>query len=243
MSKQKILNQLAELLNIPQIERLLHHKLEELQLLFGDEISYYRQIKDRFKKSVYGNLKVLDSEDEAEKQARYHFELNSTIFTTTGDPTWLITCVEPAPPLGCHDHDIVPEVLIRHMSSFNVNPGHVETLADFTLPGLDGKRFDLEFTVFSQQHILGNIKHHAPWELALSEERDGKESDRDTDIIYYCDSPAADDESNIKELLYYINKYPAVKSYFFSELDMIMKPLIHGNMVEVNVDSRPVDLF
>ena len=75
MGKQEILDELTELLNIPQIERIIFHKVEELKLYLKDEVNLYKSLKSDFKRSAYGDMRICEDPGERKVQT-YHFELN-----------------------------------------------------------------------------------------------------------------------------------------------------------------------
>jgi len=234
MGKQEILDQLQELLNVPQIERILHHKVEELKLNLSDEISHYREVKEVFKKSAYGVMKVCEWEEEEDKSQVYHFEMNAL---DSGE--WQVTGLEPSPPPGYSFQDIVPEEIVRYVSAFETAPGKVESKRGFRVSGLQGLTFDLMFTKYSNQHILGTIQSTR---LPISHEVEEREQETQEEIYDY-DSLTFGDESNIHEMVYYLQKYPDLKAYFLTQLHMKMKPLIMKDMVNFTSTSQPVDLF
>jgi len=231
MKKQVILDELNELLDIPQLERIIFHKMEELKLYFQDEIKRYRDLKDYFKKSAYGNLEILEANKETEKKNQtYHFELHCS----TGG-AWLATSIEPSPPAGYDIYDIIPEKIVEYIGSFITAPGKIERLEKFSLPTLKEKSFDLAFTKYSEWHALGTIRfYNIPTGDGIKDEK--------KDQIYYYDKKDTD-KGDYQELFYYMQKYPPVKRYFFTELHMKVKPLIVSNLVEITSSSQPVDLF
>lgn len=234
MKKQVILDQLNELLNIPQLERIVFHKIEELKLYFKDEIKRYRELKEYFRKAAYGDMEVLEANKEREeKNQTYHFELHCTM-----DGSWLATSIDPPPPPGYETYDIIPEKIVEYLGSFITTPGKIENLGKFSLPTLKGKVFDLTFTRYSEWHILGIIRSY---KILTDDSTRDEKPDHMTEIYNYNKKDA--DKGDYKELFYYMQKYPALKRYFFTELHMKVKPLIVGNLVEITSSSQPVDLF
>ena len=235
MPKQAILEELNELMNIPQFERVLFHKVEELKLYFQDEVSFYRKLKEKFKKSAYGDMEICEDPDE-ERIQTYYFELNE------GEDVWFIADMEPAPPYGLNYYDILPDELIKYICSYKPSPGKIETRKDFSLPTVKRKTFDLNFSKYSDNHALGTVKCYR----IRAESADELENPEDcTEIYNYISNANRDDELNYKELFYYMQKYEELKTYFFAELHLKMKPLIAGNMVETSttVNSQPTGLF
>jgi hypothetical protein len=234
MKKQVILDQLNELLNIPQLERIVFHKMEELKLYFKDEIKRYRDLKEYFKKNAYGDMEILEAKKELGKKIQaYHFELYCPI-----DGTWLATSIEPSPPSGYEIYDIIPEKIVEYIGSFTTTPGKIERLEKFSLPTLKEKTFDLTFTKYSEWHALGTIRScKTPTGDSTKDEKPDHMSE-----IYYYDKKDTD-KGDYKELFYYMQKYPPLRHYFFTEFHMKVKPLIVGELVEITSSSQPVDLF
>jgi hypothetical protein len=256
MNKQKMMGELDEFLNIPQFERIIFHKIEELKDYLKDEIDHYRELKRYFRKLAYGDMQVLslegdshgdreeyeaendgaagglagsgfhggNREHERERNQTYRFELNRG-----NEDQWNAAKLEPPPPPGYDIHDIIPEEIIDYITAYETNMGKMETIKGLSLPTVKGIRFDLHFTKYSGYHVLGTIKAH-------HEEKE----DREEIYIYTWKEP---EESDYKELIYYMRKYPPLRMYFFTELHMKMKPLILGKMVDVTVSSQPVELF
>jgi hypothetical protein len=232
--KQEKLDELNELLNIPQLERILFHKIEELKLYFKEELERYRQLKEDFRRSAYGDLHILNEQrGKSKKDQTYHFELNRA-----RDGRWIASSIEPPPPLGCDIYDIIPEEIVAYVGSSNTDPDQVETKTELSIPSIKGKAFDLKFIKFSDHHILGTVRGY----LLPAESNTGEKKAPPGAEIYNYDKKETD-EGNYKELFYYMQKYPALKRYFFTELHMKMKPLIVENLVEITASSQPVDLF
>ena len=121
-AKQKILDDLDEFLDIPQFERIIFHKVEELKLYLADEIAHYRELKKYFKKRAYGEMKVLTGEDTGEPDElegkhkpgqTYYFALHKS-----PDGHWNAVRLEPSPPAGYDISDIVPEEIAEYIGTF-----------------------------------------------------------------------------------------------------------------------------
>jgi len=230
MEKQKLLQELGELLNIPQIERIIAHKLEEVKNFYKDEIDLYLDIRNNFRKKAYGNMYVCEGmEAEAQQTFQtYRFELDKDT-----DNTWKITDIEPSLPAGHYIHEIIPPLLINYMTSFEIHPTRIETAAHFTHPKLRGRTFNLRFTRYSDYHLLGAVTeiqtqvNDAPSASTMESELDNLVDIND----YYKNDKA---EMNYKELMYYMEKYPAFREHIFSEFFMKWKPLIDGKLLKID---------
>lgn len=230
MEKQKLLEELGELLNIPQIERIIAHKLEEVKNVYEDEIDLYLNLRNDFRKTAYGNMYVFD---EMEKETLHTFPTYRFELDKDKDNTWKITDIEPSLPPGYHLHDIFPPLIIEYMTSFEIHPTRIETAAHFTHPKLKGRTFNLRFTRYSDYHLLGAITEIQTQVDDTSSAATGEqELDNLVDIndCYKNDNA----EMNYKELIYYMEKYPAFREHIFSEFFMKWKPLIDGKLLRLD---------
>ncbi len=232
--KQEILDELNELLNIPQFERIVFHKIKELKNYFQEEIERYRYLKESFKRTAYGSMQVLDSQNQVEGKIQvYHFELNRS-----KEGEWEATTLVPDPPPGYEIYDIIPEEMVEYIGSFKTARQQIENQTQLSLPALQGIAFDLSFIKYSDWYILGTIKNY---KLPSADGADREIPDHMTEIYNYDKQET--DKGNYQELIYYMKKYPALRRYFLTELHMKMKPLIIGNLVEITASSQPVGLF
>jgi hypothetical protein len=217
MEKQKLMDELDELLNIPQFERIIYHKVEELKTFLRDEISLYQSLKKDFRKAAYGDMQVWDGGEHPRIQTQtYRFQLDRD-----DENRWVPTDIEPHLPPGYDVYDIIPMEIIDHISGFKPNPTKIETVNQLVLPQLKGRAFNLRFAVYSDFHAMGTITEiKKPRERTVSDE----EGDNLVDISDYYKKDAL--ELNYKELMYYMEKFPAFKEHVFSEFFMRWKPLI-----------------
>ncbi len=230
MEKQKLLQELGELLNVPQIERIIAHKLEEVKNFYQDEIDLYLNIRNNFRKTVYGNMYVCEGieQDAPQTFPTYRFELDKD-----KKNTWKLTEIEPSLPPGYHVDDMFPPLIIDFMTSFDIHPTKIEAATHFTHPKLRGRTFNLRFTKYSDHHLLGTITEiqtqvsNTP--ATFTQE---KELDNLVDINDYYKNDKA--ELNYKELMYYMEKYPAFREHIFSEFFMKWKPLIDGRLLKLD---------
>lgn len=222
--KQEILDELEELLNIPQMERIIHHKVEELKLYLKDEIDHYRELKEGLRRSVYGEMTVLETDMETSGQEPvFLFQLNKE-----GDEHWGPPRLEPPPPRGYDAGDILPDPVVEHIVSDKFPLREFQTIPGLSLPEIADNRFDLDFIKYSEHHILGTVcRREVPSDAAVEE------------ISHY--DPREAEENNYNELLYYMQKFPPLRIYFLTEFHMKVKPLINGDMVKLTASLRPGD--
>ena len=106
------------------------------------------------------------------------------------------------------------------------------------MPTLKEKAYDLTFSRYSEWHVLGTIKN---LKMQTGDSTINEKPDHMTEIYYYNKKDT--DKGDYKELFYYMQKYPPLRHYFFTEFHMKLKPLIVENLVEITSSSQPVDLF
>jgi hypothetical protein len=223
MGKKEMLEELDDLLSIPQIDRIIFHKIEELKSYFEDEVSLYMNLKEGFRKAAYGNMQIYEGV-ESKKNQTYQFRLDKD-----ENDEWNITDIEPSPRRGIEPNDIVPRVLIDFMTSFKSNPAKIEVLQNFTHPDVKGRGFHLRFAKYSDRHLLGTIT-----EYRIETEETSAEVSKAAKIVeindyYKNESP----EFNYRELKYYMENFPEFKDHILSEFFLRWKPLIDQNILRL----------
>lgn len=231
MEKHKILQELSDLLNIPQIERLMAHKIEELKNIYKDELDLYFSLRKNYQDNAYGKMYICEYEGETDTSKilqTYRFEIDKDIHNE-----WKITEIDPALPVGQHPDDIIPPFIINYMINFNVDATKIETINHFSHPKLNGKIYNLRFTRYSDCHILGTITEvqNTISEVPSLSTNEGTLNNLVNINDYYKNE---NDEFNYKELMYYLEKYPAFREHTFSEFFMKWKPLIDGNLLKLD---------
>lgn len=213
------IDELAELLNIPEFERIIYHKVEELKYVMADRIQFYRNLKKNFKKTAYGHMQIYESHKPVQHQT-YRFEVNRM-----ENGNWIPIVVEPALPLDSDLDEILPPSVIKYISSFEKNPEtiHHHQGSFRTLSG--SQNFQLEFTRYSDDHILGTIRKR--------EQAEGKKPDhRDTKLsVVKLDFPDSQrrSEHSYAVLFRYMQVYPEIGDQLLSYFNYILKPLADGS--------------
>lgn len=227
MEKLRLLKDLSQLLNVPQFERIIFHKVEELKTYLRDEIELYRQLQQDFRKTAYGELKV--AEDPVHLRVMtYRFQLDRD-----EQGRWVATDLDPAPPVGSDADDIMPAPVIDYITGFNTHPTRIETVRNLTFPDLEGRSFDLRFAKYSDYHALGTIAEIQAGESPAA----GGETDN---LLLITDTfRNGGPEMNYKELLYYMEKFPALKEHMFAEFFMCWKPLLDQGLVDHHAARGP----
>jgi hypothetical protein len=223
MGKKEMLEELDDLLSIPQIDRIIYHKIEELKTYFKDEVTLYMNLKEGFRKTAYGNMQIYE-ETEPKKNQTYQLQLDRN-----EDDEWEITDIDPSPGYGINPNEIVPPMLISYMTSFKANPTKIEIVSNFTHPNLRGRVFHLRFAKYSDRHLLGTVT-----EVQAETEETSRSDSETAKIVEINDYYKGDaSEFNYRELMYYMEKFPALKEHIFSEFFMRWKPLIDQNILRL----------
>jgi hypothetical protein len=151
MDREETINEFAELLNIPQFEKIIVHKIEELKVLFKDEIEIYQKTKNKFQNYVVGNMKICD-EPGIERGTTYRFELN-----LTEDGSWFPVKIDPLPSGLIDRFEIVPKEVIVFISAFTPNPEKIEKVKNFTVSRSKERTYEFYFTRYSHHNAMGAI--------------------------------------------------------------------------------------
>lgn len=231
MGKKEILDELDELLNIPQFERIIFHKIEELKTYLRDEISLYYDLKEGFRTAAYGKMHIYEDKEQKKTQT-YRFQLDKD-----EDEKWIITDIDPSPTPGVKTGDIIPPLIVKYMDSFSANAVKIETVPEFSHPELEDRAFFLRFAKYSERHIMGTIT-----EIQLKKEAPPASSETDNlvDINdYYTGDGILFD---YEELMHYMEKFPALKEHIFSEFLMRWKPLIDKKLLKLRQESGTRDM-
>lgn len=221
MQKHLLLAELEELLNIPQIERIIFHKLKEMKSIMADEIQLYKRLKHELKNEAYGELQVVEKDSRATGAQPYLFELDRH-----EDGRWVLANLEPQPPVEYDPRDIVPMPLIDFMTSFKTHAAKIQTVSDFSHHSLKGRLFHLRFARFSEFHLMGTVT-----EL----ERAGESSANEDNIVQISDlyKKKSNDLKN-REIAFYMDKYPAFRQHVFSMFYMKWKPVLDKQLVDLS---------
>ncbi len=213
--RQKI-ERMIELMNIPACEQVLTLEMERLERMMEEDIHLYRNLKHGFRHQTRSCLQVADPGPGGASET-YRIELHRQ-----GGGDWRVTMVEPPAPDEMPAEALVPLEVIHLMSSFRTDPGKVRrhTWSFHTLDGV--RTFRVEFTNFSDRHIIGTI-----CELDRSSGEAPEPWGRGGIVVIDAADPGClgrGDEYRYNELIYYMEKYPQVKEHVFSDFYFRVKP-------------------
>lgn len=214
MENEKIIQEVLDLLKIPDVGWSLLHKIEELKFILSRNIDTYR--------NAAGMLKPSQESFQTVKGTK--FELNRV-----GENLWIPSLAPPPPPPGKMDanaYDIIPQPLIDYIVHTRTEKGIVVMKPGVELPALKGRVFDLFFEKVNPVFIWGVA---AERQLDRSgfiypDPRTGKNTFQDL-------RENAEKDEIIKLLLYYLltceNYYHHVVNEFFCR----WKPLIDSQLL------------
>lgn len=233
MTSRIDMDELSELINIPEFERIVYHKVEELKFVLADKINMYRNLKHNFKKTAYGHMHIFENESPEPVQV-YRFELHEI----EGNG-WHLSKIEPPPPEGIDIEDVLPKRIIRHIIGYQTNHEKIYRYVGRgeTAPELESSDhsedhsdiFTVEFSKFSSNHILGTIRRADAQEAKGSGVKDLKIIKAD----WHYEKNG--DEENFRELFHYMQKYPEIKNQIFSEFFHRTKPRIDNQILNVTL--------
>ena len=222
MDKRIDIDELAELLNIPEFERIVYHKVEELKCVMSDRIAYYLNLKNNFKKTAYGNLQIFENNEYAGRRI-FRFELNKS-----EEGRWIPTVVEPDLPAGCNVYDIIPPAVIKFVACFKTESNRIRKHRGGFQTTTGKRQFAIEFTKYSDIHILGTIVESTE-EFVANEVKDRQN-------VVKLDFPAhrSDNGNNFEELIHYMQTRPKVGEQMLNYFNYIIKPVEDGGKVKAD---------
>lgn len=216
------LEELLELLNIPEFERIIYHKVEELKCVMDDKIQLYRNLKNNFRKTAFGNLQIFENRNP-QRLPTYRFELNRT-----ARGRWIPTLIEPPPPFKSNVETILPPEAIKFMIRFRTDPETIRRhIGNFQTPG--GKRsFHLEFSKYSDDHVLGTIRPNQP--DVQDGEAKAEEKKKVVKVNFHHKEKEikmqSDSQSDYLELIRYMQACPQIGEEILNYFNSIQKPML-----------------
>jgi hypothetical protein len=216
MDLQAKIERMVELMNIPACEQLLTLEMERLERLMERDIHLYRSLKHGFRHKARGSLQVADQGIGAGGEM-FRVELRRE-----GGDDWRVSVLEPPAPEGTPMEELVPLEVVRMMSSFRTDTGKVRRYT-WGFNSMEGVcTYCVEFTNFSDHHIIGTIRRIGP----VEEEEPEVWGRGEITVIDAADPEGAGkgDEARYNELIYYMEKYRHVKDHVFSDFYLRVKP-------------------
>lgn len=211
----KLIEEIKDLVEIPEIERILYHKVKEIKGLLSKNIHLYRDIEESL-------LELKPPKNPGKMHlCGQLFEL-----TLIGKKTWIPSI--PDQPKDCDIYDIIPREIIDFIVKQKVQTGMPILLPGLKFPGLKGRKFDLSFEKINNKRFIGIIneyEHEHEHErgeakkIVKSEKHEGKV---DTGEKY----------KQIKELNHYLIKSDDYFLHVTSDFKCRWKRLIDSEVLE-----------
>jgi hypothetical protein len=210
MDHERLLLEIKDLLMIPNFNRAIYHKVEELKIILSEDIECFSKIS----RTIEPGSECPRFRDGKEFQlARF------------GESLWIPSLRNPRP--GKDIYDIIPQEVIDYIVRFDTEPGVIVMKSGVKLPGLKGRKFDLSFEKLSDRGISGVIK-----EKKCTGE--GPEGVLDLDMpgrdeMFYREM--GEIAENLKILVSYLLKNHDYYRHVISEFFIRWKPLIDNQLI------------
>ena len=143
----KLIEEIKDLVEIPEIERILHHKVKELKNVLSKNIHLYRDIEESL-------LELKPPKNPGKMHlCGQLFEL-----TLIGKKTWIPSI--PDQPNDCDIYDIIHREIIDFIVKYGVQTGMPILLPGITFPELKKRKFDLSFEKINNKRFIGIINEY-----------------------------------------------------------------------------------
>lgn len=206
MNKLELIEEFSDLINIPQFYKIIVHKINELKLMFSDEIASYLDIKESISRDIRNKKKSYDTR-HVDHSEIYKFEL-----FLSEDGRWIPSKFEPPIPNNLDPYTIIPLEVIRHISQYTPDPSRIEKVKKVLKDKTGKKIYEISFSRFSHHFIIGVI-------CEVSEiNRSYKKTEKK--IININESyTLSSDERSYSELIKNMERYPELKNHIFAEYE------------------------
>jgi hypothetical protein len=223
-SKENLLRQFDELLDLPSARDYLYYTLKESQFINQFPLQTLRNLKSKYREVAYGQMEVY--ENERPTSPAYRFDLHTEDLSK-----WKIAHIEPEPPQTVQIDEIIPPGLLQNINSYQTDPEQMYQLRE-TFDTPSGKKtFDIMFTRYVIDYVVGSIREISEEELNAPELEPTPKKEAVIHISKEYTQKAI--EYRYTDLLHYMEKYPDFREHIFSELYLRWKPLLDQNLVDI----------
>ena len=226
----KMIEDLNELINIPEVDTYIFLTIEQAKIKFAEEIENYRQLKNSFHQAKRGNMTVVEDKNppvpvdfpDLDVQS-YYFELKR-IKPKSGKLKyqWLISKVKPKPKES--PSEVIPNEFINCVDFHQVDPDKIETYKHFKSRSLK-KYFDIRFTRYSDTHVMGSIRENKKDMMG----KEGTELFDDNCEAFKMNLGQTGIKEDYMELFRYMEEHPEIKEDIFSRFNMVQKPYVDNS--------------
>jgi hypothetical protein len=220
--RQKMIEDLNELIKIPDVDTYIFLTIEQAKIKFSDEILNYRQIKNTFHQVKRGSMMLIEDKNLSHNAQSYYFEVkrikpkNSKL-----KHQWVITDIKPKP----NDEylNIVPVEFINSIDFYMVDPDKIETFKRFKSRSLK-THFDIRFTRYSDTHVMGSLREN------IKESTNPLDEDFDDEReAFKLNLGQSGIKEDYMELFRYMEEYHEIKEDIFNRFNMVQKPYVDNN--------------
>lgn len=143
----ELIEEIKDLVQIPEIERILHHRVKELKDALSKNIHLYRDIEESL-------LEVKPPKHPGKMHlCGQLFELS-----LIGKKTWIPSI--PYQPDDCDINAIIPREIIDFIVKYDAKPGLPIMLHGLKVPGIKARQFDLTFEKINNKRFTGIINEY-----------------------------------------------------------------------------------
>lgn len=206
--------ELMEILNVPEIEKHLYYAIQNCKTGgYTNKLKIFTEKKKALRQALFESYYPGNNKSSKEiNDPLYWFE----VFRYSKG-YWGIKVLDPTPPPYFEKSEIIPGDIIQLIAAYPVNPDRVERLPNVS-SHLYEKNYDMQFTRFSRYMVCGTI----------SENQQAREQRVKSQIFTWAEQL----EMAYKVMFYYMEKFPMLRNYLFSEFFSILKPAIDEKQIE-----------
>jgi hypothetical protein len=227
------IDELLELMHIPEVERVMFHRFNRLKGELADHISQYKYLRNGFRMTTYGDLYIYEGGTSG-RFPTYHFELRYR--ARNG---WVLTSLEPSPPKDEEIANIFPQSIINQIGAHDWELGKLEVIRNEVQTPSGKRSFEVRFSKCTDLCALGTIRRIKTWKKqGRKKERPAEDDSLFQDIKKILDAEwnleDKKDAEDFKELFYYMRKYRDVRRWVLEAFFSRIKPKIWKNNVELS---------
>lgn len=234
MDREQKINELLELMNIPEIESAIFHRLNLIKYEAEEEINLYMNLKKGFRLTAYSDMYIYQGKKRKEYPT-YHFEVRRR-----SRNHWVLTAIEPAPLEDDDIDEIIPSDIIDRLGVSEISPEKIQTFKSEVQTASGDKSYEVHFAKYSDSHALGTIRQIKSWKRQgrkkrqASAENTASSSQKRLKVIKSgWNYKSRDDIENFKTLFYYMQKYPEVRKRLFGEFFTRIKPRLDSQVSQI----------
>jgi hypothetical protein len=214
--RERRLETLFDLLNIPEAEEILLLNAAELELTFSDKVAEYRNLKNQFHKTRYDNMLIFKNKKPVKKLQAYSFELKRVEDRgSESGHKWIVDRLSPEPATS--KDEVIPPEFFRIIDNVKPDADRIEYITGFESESL-GRKFDITYTRRSKVHVIGNIRQHRRRSRKGVIEKDDKQNK----MAFVDVNP--DHYEDYLELYRCMEADPFIREHMFSYFHMVLKP-------------------